>query len=180
MNKFCKNCGIESDRYADGRCKTCTLARSARWAAENRDRVNANSRAWNRRNSESKRALNAAYRLEQQTQINQKRKNQREIDPSLERVKAARRRALKRVNGGVLSKDIVQQLLTKQNNICACCGITFMGKFHLDHIIPLSLGGQNSDANTQLLLPKCNLQKYNTPPESFLSRRQKEMLHSKL
>jgi 5-methylcytosine-specific restriction endonuclease McrA len=179
MNKFCKNCGIESDRYADGRCKTCTLARSARWAAQNRERVNANSRAWNKRNSESKRALNATYRLEKQTQINQKRKNQRAIDPSLERVKAARRRALKRVNGGVLSKDIVQQLLTIQNNQCACCGVVFIGKFHLDHIIPLSLGGQNADNNVQLLLPKCNLQKYNSSPANFLSRRQKEMLHDK-
>ena len=76
MNKFCKNCKIESDRYADGRCKVCTLVRSARWAAQNRERVNANSRAWNKRNSESKRALNATYRSEKQTQINQKRKKE--------------------------------------------------------------------------------------------------------
>lgn len=179
MHKFCKNCGVESERYADGRCRACTLTRNAKWAAKNRDRVNANSRAWNNRNSERKRALNAAYRLQKQEQINNKRKRQRAEDPSIERVKIARRRALKRMNGGMLSKDIVQRLLLAQHNKCACCGNEFFGKFHLDHIVPLSLGGLNADHNVQLLLPKCNLQKYNSTFENFLDRRRKELLQPK-
>jgi 5-methylcytosine-specific restriction endonuclease McrA len=63
-----------------------------------------------------------------------------------------------------------------QNGLCACCSNPLNGLYHLDHIVPLSLGGKNSDDNVQLLLPKCNLQKYNAPPEEFFKRREKEHL----
>ena len=171
MFKFCKNCLCDSARYADGRCKTCVLQRNAKWAAAHRDLVNANSRAWNSKNGEKKRALNTVYRQVKQKEINEKRKRQRAADPSLERIKAAKRRALKKQNGGKLSTNIVQLLLQKQNGLCACCATPMNGQFHLDHIMPLSLGGANSDDNVQLLLPKCNLQKYNLHPEKFLERK---------
>jgi 5-methylcytosine-specific restriction endonuclease McrA len=94
-----------------------------------------------------------------------------------EKVKAAVRRGRKLTAPGKLSKGIVDSLLVKQNGCCACCGAFLLGKYHLDHILPLSLGGANSDDNVQLLLPKCNLQKYNSTPEKFLERRQLERLH---
>jgi 5-methylcytosine-specific restriction endonuclease McrA len=179
MNKFCKKCGVDSERYTDGRCKTCTLARHAQWAANNRDRCNAISRKWNASNAVKKRELNEQYRQANQQAINENRKQQRKQDPSMERVKTAIRRARKRESGGQLSKNIVQQLLERQNNRCTCCGRTLGDKYHLDHIVPLSLGGTNTDANVQLLLPKCNLQKHNSTPEKFLARRQKEQLQQR-
>ena len=179
MNKFCKKCGVDSARYTDGRCKACTLARHAQWAVQNRDRRNATSRKWNASNTEKKRELNEQYRQANQQAINKKRKQRRKQDPSMERVKAAVRRARKRESGGQLSKNIVQQLLNRQNGLCTCCGNPLNGKYHLDHIVPLSLGGADTDANVQLLLPKCNLQKHKSTPEKFLARRQKEQLQQR-
>lgn len=176
MNKFCKRCGIDSERYTDGRCKTCTLARHARWVTNNRDLCNAISRKSNAKNADKKRKIGARYREINREEINEKRRLQREQNPSIERVKTAIRRARKRKSGGKLSANIVQQLLDRQNNLCVCCGSPLNGKYHLDHIMPLSLGGTNTDDNVQLLLPKCNLQKHNSTPENFLARRQKEQL----
>jgi 5-methylcytosine-specific restriction endonuclease McrA len=176
MHKFCKTCGVDSERYADGRCKACTLRRHKEWVSKNRDLVNATSRKWSISNSAQKRATNAEYREAKRDEINEKRRLQRQADPSLERRKSATRRALKRKNGGELSKDIVQRLLIVQKGLCACCASPLGGFFHLDHVVPLSLGGKNDDANVQLLLPKCNLQKHKSTPEAFLARRQKEKL----
>lgn len=176
MKKFCKRCDCESERYADGRCIKCTLARNAAWAKQNQDTKNRISRGWNERNRHQKREINAVYRAAKNEEIRQKRKAQRQTDPSIERIKAATRKALKLGNGGSLSKNIVQLLLDKQNGLCACCQQPLNGKFHLDHIMPLSLGGRNDDANVQLLLPKCNLQKFVSPPEKFMARRLAERL----
>ena len=171
MKKYCKNCECDSERYADGRCKACTLRRHALWAAKNRDVVNRVSRAWNASNGAQKRALNAVYRSKNAAVINEKRRAQRAADPSIERVKTAKRRALKKQNGGVLSKDIVQRLLITQKGLCACCGTPLNGKFHLDHIMPLALGGANADFNVQLLTPSCNMRKHKLHPDVFLARK---------
>ncbi len=177
MSKLCKRCNCETERYTDGRCKPCTRERNAQWSSANKDSTNARSRIWNAANAEKKRANNAAYRLANQAAINLRRKLKRQLDPNIEKVKAAVRRGRKLAVPGKLSKGIVESLLAKQNGCCACCGLPLLGKYHLDHILPLSLGGANSDDNVQLLLPKCNLQKYNSPPEKFLARRQLERLH---
>lgn len=178
MKKFCVRCNCESVRYKDGRCVACTLSRHAAWAKNNRDTTNQISRKWNELNRHTKRELNSTYRAAKNEEIKQKRKTQRLLDPSLERVKSATRKALKLGNGGILSKNIVQLLLEQQQGLCACCQIPLNGSFHLDHIMPLSLGGRNEDSNTQLLLPRCNLQKFNSPPEKFLARRLAEKLRT--
>jgi 5-methylcytosine-specific restriction endonuclease McrA len=178
MKKFCKRCNCESERYEDKRCITCTLARNAAWAKQNADKKNEISRKWNELNRYKKREINAAYRAVKNEVIKQKRKLQRQQDPSIERVKSATRKALKLGNGGILSKNIVQILLAKQNGLCACCQQPLNGSFHLDHIMPLSLGGRNDDGNVQLLLPRCNLEKFTSTPEKFMARRIAEKLRT--
>jgi hypothetical protein len=44
--------------------------------------------------------------------------------------------------------------------------------------MPLSLGGQNDDGNVQLLLPRCNLEKFTSTPEKFMARRLAEKLRT--
>lgn len=165
--KFCKSCGVETDRYKDGRCIPCRHRHSAKWEASNRDTVNAKSRRWNAKNADKKRATNARYRTVNQEKINARRKEKRAADPSIERNKSAKRRAAV----GKLPKNIVEVLLVKQNGLCACCGLPLAGKYHLDHIIPVAKGGSNTEDNVHLLLPKCNQQKYTLTFEEFLRLR---------
>ena len=41
------------------------------------------------------------------------------------------------------------------------------GKYHVDHRMPLSLGGSNYPDNLQLLCPTCNLSKSATHPDIY-------------
>lgn len=43
--------------------------------------------------------------------------------------------------------------------------------YHLDHIMPLALGGPNTDDNIQLLRQRCNNQKSKKHPVDFMQSR---------
>jgi 5-methylcytosine-specific restriction endonuclease McrA len=72
-----------------------------------------------------------------------------------------------------VSKDIVRILWVKQqghcNNIVCDVDLVFeIEKYHLDHIMPLILGGLHDDANLQLLCAKCNRRKGSKHPSEFV------------
>jgi 5-methylcytosine-specific restriction endonuclease McrA len=43
--------------------------------------------------------------------------------------------------------------------------------YHIDHIMPLALGGSNTDDNIQLLRQRCNNQKCAKHPVDFMQSR---------
>lgn len=51
-------------------------------------------------------------------------------------------------------------VLERSKGICGICGIEIVGPFHVDHVIPLSLGGVHAYANVQAAHPKCNERKH--------------------
>lgn len=81
------------------------------------------------------------------------------------------RRARIAANGGVLSPGVATRLLILQRGKCACCGKPLGVNYHLDHIMPLSLGGMNVDRNMQLLRQRCNNQKYNKHPIDYMQQK---------
>jgi 5-methylcytosine-specific restriction endonuclease McrA len=175
-HKFCKKCDAVTERYKDGVCKACSRAKNNAWAARNRSTLNARCRQWNANNAEAKRATNARYREKHQKAVNERRKIKRALDPSIEKNKTAKRRAAK----GVLPKNIVNTLLIKQQNKCNCCGEFLGNAFHLDHIIPIARGGTNTEDNVQLLLQKCNQQKYTLTMQEFLAKRRNKQLPTEM
>lgn len=73
---------------------------------------------------------------------------------------AIRQNREERSAGGRISANIAQRLLKLQRGMCACCcGASLKDGYHLDHILPLALGGKHEDTNIQLLAPRCNLRK---------------------
>jgi 5-methylcytosine-specific restriction endonuclease McrA len=69
----------------------------------------------------------------------------------------AKRRALLRQNGGAYGPEDVVRLLNRQKGKCAFCLTPLADDYHIDHHIPLALGGSNDISNLRLLHPKCNL-----------------------
>ncbi len=63
----------------------------------------------------------------------------------------------------------LQKLMTSQNKKCKNCNIDLIhGNIHLDHIKPISKGGEHSIKNVQFLCATCNLQKGTTYGPAFV------------
>ncbi len=185
QTKPCVKCGA-SERYADGSCKACKKARSAAWRKKNPERIKANDAAWYAANRETKDAKVHAYRAENPEKRRlislAWRSANREIDRAAAKRwaknnKAARstheykRRALERTSGVRLSKGLVPKLLRLQKGKCACCRTSLAGGLHIDHVIPVALGGRHEDSNIQLLCPTCNCSKGKKHPVEFMRTR---------
>lgn len=126
---------------------------------------------WAKNNKDLCRASRQRYYVKNKEKLRQKsrdwdRKNPDKFKERMQRSANARRARLAGV-GGKLSKGIVQKLLKLQKGRCAYCA-TALHKHHLDHIIPLALGGKNTDYNVQLLCPPCNMSKGAKHPIDYM------------
>lgn len=171
MIKFCRKCQAETERRADGGCAPCSKAYAVKWRAENPERMRALSAAWYAANTEKVKAGAAKWISENVDKHRASTAKYRINNPDAYRIYAQNRRALKR-EGGKLSKDIAERLFKLQRGKCACgCRQALGDDYHLDHRMPLALGGSNTDDNIQLLREKCNLQKNAKHPVDFMQQR---------
>lgn len=181
--KPCVKCGA-TDRHTDGRCRPCAKASTAKWQAENKDRVKANKSAYNltdKRKAQNKNWYevnkekcaenNAKWRLENIDRFKAVQKTW-EADHKESRKLITQKRRAKIANvGGRLSIGLGEKLLKLQNGKCAICKCDISQKNHLDHIVPLAIGGPNKDENIQLLCPTCNHSKSAKHPVDFMQSR---------
>jgi len=131
-------------------------ATSVAWRANNKERMKATIATWHAANPESRRASKAVYRAANLDKWRTYRQN---------------RRAKELENGGNLSQGLAERLFKLQKGKCICCNQPLGDDFHLDHIMPLSLGGTNTDDNIQLLREQCNKQKHAKHPIDFMQKR---------
>lgn len=87
------------------------------------------------------------------------------------RIISENRRAKKQQAGGVLSKDLAAKLMVLQKGVCPCCRQPLGADYHLDHKMPIALGGSNTDDNIQLLRSVCNRNKSSKHPVDFMQER---------
>ncbi len=73
-------------------------------------------------------------------------------------------------NGGSFTENDITDLHTRQKGKCAECKRK-LTDMHVDHIIPLVLGGTNGASNLQLLCPTCNMQKGRLDPIDWAKKR---------
>lgn len=125
-------------------------ARSVEWRLANVGRSRSTVAAWRKANPEKVKLIGAAFLA---------------ANPDAKKVYHANRRdrAVGRLSVGLTGK-----LLKLQRGLCACCSEALGDDFHLDHIMPLALGGLNEDANMQLLRATCNMRKSAKDPIDYM------------
>jgi 5-methylcytosine-specific restriction endonuclease McrA len=171
--KFCKKCQCETERNKNDRCKTCAKNNSAAWKLANPEKALKAALTWRAANQEKDKAqkrlaAKTAYSANPQ-KFKDRAKAWKSANPEIIRVFYQHRRAKK--SGGVLSRLLAQRLYKLQRGKCACCSLPLGDNYHLDHIMPLALGGSNTDDNIQLLRQRCNGQKHASHPIDFMQSR---------
>lgn len=167
-----KNLDVVTQKYRKWRIENLELARemardwrkkyperqrksTLRWKSENLDHIRETTTRYRQVNAEKVRTTHRLWRNANKDNVAIRKHN---------RYHAIRR------NGGILPKDLQIILFEMQYGKCACCGeaLTFP---ELDHIFPVTLGGNNVASNMQLLNKNCNCSKKDRPPEDFMAYR---------
>ena len=112
--------------------------------------------AWRAKNPDKEKAAHSAWRA---------------ANPEACKIHDQNRRALEKKSGGKLSRGLSEKLFKLQKGKCPCCKQPLGDDYHLDHKMPLKLGGLNTDENMQLLRAACNLQKHKKHPIDFMQSR---------
>lgn len=147
-------------------------AGKAAWRAANPERQRAAVLAWHAANKDKGIAASARYRAANPDKAKAAQAAWRAKNQEANRVHLNNRRARKAAAGGKLSPGLAGRLFKLQRGKCACgCAQPLGDDYHLDHIMPLALGGTNTDDNIQLLRSKCNQQKHAKHPVDFMQQR---------
>lgn len=182
QEKYCGGCSLtkqlsefyKSKSKKDGhesRCKECSKKAGKRKYEANKEIVNKRSVERQKANPEKHREAVEAWRKRNPEKCKEMDKRWREMNPEKVRLKSHKRRADKKKVGGKISSGLSDKLFALQKGKCACCGQPLGDNYHLDHIMPLALGGTNTDDNIQLLRQRCNSQKSAKHPVDFMQQR---------
>lgn len=177
--KPCRTCGATL-HYNNGGCVACHIVKSRKWNAENRERRRAVVRKsdakyrdqrreyWTKNRDRLLEQKRAAYAKNKSAHLGKcaayKKANKDQVNAN-----CAARRARANNPGNKYKREDVARMFDAQMGLCVYCR-TFLSKYHVDHILPLALGGSNDPSNLQLLCPPCNRQKHATHPDKFRLR----------
>lgn len=97
----------------------------------------------------------------------------RSKNPEASFVSASNRRARLRSVVGTFTTSDIKSLFKAQRGVCPNCQTPLIprgpGRYHVDHVIPIALGGSNWPDNLQLLCPPCNLSKSDKHPDVWMA-----------
>lgn len=112
-------------------------------------------------------AMNAVrYEANREVRIAQASAYQRD---NVERTRERNRRNLRKrlVAEGSHTNEEKLRLIKEQDNKCNCCGYDLSDGKHIDHIMPISLGGSDYIENVQWLCQVCNSVKADRHPDEW-------------
>ena len=153
LRSQCKKCERERHReWQSGNEKRKTYMKSylAQYYQDNKEKHQEYGRAYYQKNRVKKLAYASQWAKDNPEKF-------REVE---------RRRRAQKLNAGVGPIPHRDELLRRQGGMCAYCKRKD-GKFHIDHIMPLKLGGSHTEDNVQMLCENCNRRKSAKHPLRF-------------
>ena len=146
-------------------CKKCHTEKVKLYAASNKEKVQAYKKTHYLENRGQILNQSKLYRNENLDRVKSINAQWKRENSDLVRIYNQNRKAKKRMQTGAISKNIVKKLMALQSGKCTNCATDLHNSgHHLDHMMPIYLGGLHADENLQLLCPTCNLRKYNKDP----------------
>ena len=171
--KPCINGHVAVRFTLNGSCRVCANKKCAEWGEKNKERRLEYYKKYRDGNRELLRARGADYRQRNPEKIAQKQRKWNQANKEKRcvyaRETAHKRRAYKANVISDLTRDQIQNIVDMQKGKCAFCKKST--KLTVDHIVPLSKGGENSKRNIQMLCGPCNMSKGAKLPEEFARKR---------
>lgn len=149
----------------------------------NAERLKANALVYRTEHHEEQLAAKQAYYRRNRTEISRQRAEKYSTDAEYRevtkrRVKAyrktdagraveTRKRAKRESAPGVFTAADIESIRKAQGGRCYICHKPLRGTWHIDHFIPLALGGTNDPGNLRLACPKCNQSKHAKHPHDL-------------
>lgn len=198
MTKLCVRCGA-SEFNKRGECLPCKRAYTKAYAAKNRDalilkkreryereksELQAKAREYYERNKEDRVEYGRAYRASNPDAFLASQKSYRDNNKEKrnswrrgyskkfpEKMLNYNRKRSNNIGCHRLSDGLMDLLMSEQGGKCAGCGTDLSCAIvHLDHFMPLKLGGRNIDSNMQLLCKPCNQTKHAKLPSVWMAQ----------
>lgn len=178
----CPQGHISKRLTSDYGCNECKKEDVRKWVKENPERAALKAKEsrqrhhgayikrhkeWRSKNREKVRSQTKKYYQNNKEKCSEMIKNWRISNPEASRAITHRYISRKKGAEGRFSKKDVGLMLIKQNNLCLSCSADLTKGFHVDHIMPLALGGTNWPDNIQILCPKCNCTKSDKHPDEW-------------
>ena len=145
--------------HARPEVKARCAAQNKAWAEANREKKNASSRAYYARNRDAHNARVKDWGQRNPESLRASVSKYGKANRDILRARDRRRRALEREAFVEDVRELV--LLEMDDGLCHVCGedVDPLG-FEVDHVIPLSWGGEHSYANTAVAHSSCNRRKW--------------------
>lgn len=168
----CKNGHIANKYVVDRQCVVCAHDKALRWGKANRDkRRKAEQKYCSSELGREKRKNSRLTRYATDPQkVRDAVRKWRKENPDRVRGYNRRREARRRGADGWHSVDDVVRIRHAQKDKCAYCREKLSGGGHVDHIMPIILGGTNDPDNLQITCGRCNMQKAAAHPQEFARR----------
>lgn len=172
---------IQVSRWAEKNPEK-VLANQALYRDRNREKLREANRVYSEMNKEKVRESRRRYEINNRDKILESRRlyaeanrekilernrKYRKAHPEKQRIRVINRRARIRGADGFHTAAEVADLLQKQKCKCAICRVSIKEGYHVDHIMPLVLGGSNWISNIQLACGPCNQRKHAKDPFKF-------------
>lgn len=174
--KPCRNCHIDQRWLGSRACVECKRSKaSQKWSSDKsasrrirrsaylkyRDRELEYAKLYRKENPDLVKKRANKWRDENKGYISEYNSLYRLSNSDIIRERDRNRRSLVANADGSHSRSDISLILIRQKNKCAepTCGKDLSLGYHVDHIMPLKLGGSNWPENLQCLCPTCNLSK---------------------
>jgi 5-methylcytosine-specific restriction endonuclease McrA len=125
----------------------------------NKEKIDERNKQWLADNSDKKSEIDAEYRKREVEKVAAANSKWSRENP--EKRMAIWRNRQARIAGcdGTHTADDVSKIYASQSGLCVYCDADLSLGYHVDHIMPIALGGSNWPSNLQCLCPTCNIRK---------------------
>lgn len=172
----CKHCAstfvtkCSRSMYCSTKCIQAYRRANLPLGEDQQERARVRARAWYAENKERAIKTIAGWQESNSAKVHSYKQKWANENKDYSKAKVANRRAIIKSRPGKVTRERINELMVLRAGKCACC-MERLTDYHADHIMPLALGGDNTNENLQLLCPSCNLSKSAKHPVEFMQQR---------